>query len=266
MISGLINLIYPKKCVFCGLALTKDAPINICGGCAAMVPYFAGEYLFESGRARGAETCDRIVCALKYTGFVRKTMSGFKFYDRPEYGKTLAALLCERIAREGGVGNGAYDLITCVPLSRARLRERGYNQAAVLARHTAGYLGLPFEGDLLVRDENALRQSTLKRGERGKNAQSAFRANEAKLYSFQEKRMNAKINPRQARQTGAYTNARGDSSDNLSGNPSGNLPLSGVRVILIDDIATSMSTINACAALLKSQGASEVLGAVLAAP
>jgi predicted amidophosphoribosyltransferase len=42
--------------------------------------------------------------------------------------------------------------------------------------------------------------------------------------------------------------------------------IAGARILLIDDIATSMSTINSCAAALKSGGAAEVVGAVLASP
>jgi len=136
---------------------------------------------------------------------------------------TLAALLCERLERAEDVRS--FDFITCVPLSRGRLRERGYNQAAVLAGYTAQYFGVPFEGGVLARGENALRQSTLRRGERFANARAAYIIN--------------KETPRER--------------------------LAGARIILVDDVATSMSTVNACASALKAHGASEVVGAVVAA-
>jgi len=261
MFNALLDFIFPKKCVFCGKALVVGAPIGVCDQCADEIPYYAGEYLYENGSARGdgdaraenaidnyagdganrktgsaeyierirsdrnAKSCDRIVCALNYTGFVRKAISRYKFHGYREYGLTFAAILCEKLARVNITGTSV-DFVACVPLNSLRLRERGYNQAAILAGYTAKYLGVPHERNILARDERALRQSALRRVERLANAQSAFFINEKAAHGC----------------------------------------ISGARVLLVDDIATSMSTINACAAVLKAHGASSVVGAVLAAP
>jgi len=238
-LSSLVYFLFPKKCVFCGAVLDADAPINICDKCAGDIPFYAGKYLFESGNrgAHGRKLCDRAVCALNYTGHVKRAIARYKFYERKEYGITFAALLCEKLLR---VEKGRkYDFAVCVPLSRKRMRERGYNQAAVIARHAAEFFGCPFYDDLLARDEHALRQSTLKRGERYKNVQSAFWVDE----------------------TAARKLPLADNSP-----PSCNLPIAGARILLIDDVATSLSTLNACAAALKAAGAAEVVGAVVAAP
>ena len=281
-----LRYLFPKNCIFCGRSLSVGEPIDVCGDCGARIPYFAGEYLFYDGRdvtvGRGsggnrvgggsgvrADTCNRIVCALKYTDFVRSAISGYKFHDRREYGPTLAALLCERIMRAEGTSGGgntagisvgksaakgdakstgksagdirnAFDFVTCIPLSRKRLRERGYNQAAILAGYAARFFDLPYEGKLLAREEDTLRQSALRRGERYANVQSAFRVDEKRALKLLTRK------PLAGAQTGSVLN--------------------GARIILIDDVATSMSTINACAAALKKQGAAEVLGAVLASP
>ena len=240
----LLHFIFPKKCVFCGQALSAGEPIDICGDCSGKIPYFNGSYLFESGKTGSGNTCNRIICALTYTDFVRKTISGYKFYDHREYGLTLAALLCERILRAEGISavGQSFDFITCVPLSRSRLRERGYNQAAILANYAARHLGLPFFGGLLAREEHTLRQSALRRDERRANVQSAFWIDAKKTRKFLSIMQNDE-----------------NKTDNI-------LLLQGMRIILIDDIATSMATINACAATLKARGASVVVGAVLAAP
>jgi ComF family protein len=254
MIDALLTSIFPKKCIFCGHVLSMSEPINICESCSVQIPYYAGKYLYEdalraggasvtAGIYAGGDRCDRIICVCKYTGFIRKTISAYKFYGRNDYGLTLAALLCERLDRTEcfiNASHGGCGIVTCVPLSRKRLRERGYNQAAILARHASRYFNLPFEGGLLVRDERALRQSTLRRKERRANVQSAFHVNDIKAYKLLK------------RLRGGHTRQH--------------LLLEGMRVLLIDDIATSMSTINACAAALKAQGAAEVVGAVLAAP
>lgn len=54
--------------------------------------------------------------------------------------RSTAASLPARCARSW---RGEYDLVTWVPLSRRRLRERGYDQARLLAKATAKELGLP---------------------------------------------------------------------------------------------------------------------------
>jgi len=253
MIVSLSRFLFPKKCIFCGCPLSIGEDIDICGVCAVRIPYFAGKYLFDGGNSGNGDSgkyCDRIVCALQYTDFVRKTISGYKFHDRIEFGQSLAALLCERILRVENFNSPideireAFDFVTCVPMSRGRLRERGYNQAAILAGHTARYLGLPFERKLLAREDDTLRQSALRRVERYANVRSAFRVDGEKA-----RRAYSRITAADAQSGGALEAALG-----------------GARIILIDDIATSMTTINACATALKERGAAMVLGAVLAAP
>ena len=234
--NTLSGFFFPPKCVFCGRALAIGGPIDICGGCAGELPYFPGGRLFENSAA-GNAACDRIVCALRYAGPVRAALAGFKFRNRREYGLTLAALLCERLAREES--GREYDYAACVPLTRRRARERGYNQSAVLAGHVARHLGLRCEGGLLIRDEQALRQSALRRHERRANASRAFRVNESRAH--------------------AINAARPAASHSIN-----SLPLCGDRILLVDDVATSMATINACAAALKAAGAADVTGAVLA--
>ena len=273
MRAKLLSLIFPNKCIFCGAVLSAVAPICICGSCAERVPYYKGEYLFEGagGGAGGGNYCDRIVCALKYTGDVRKAISKFKFNGRREYGFTLAAMLCERII--GAHQYNKFDLVTCVPLSRKRLHERGYNQAEELAKHVACHLNLPFEAEILLRDEHTLRQSSLKRAERRFNVESAFQVNTQKaneLYSRTHNQSRTHTQSCSHNQSRTHTQSCSHNStarDNVRfGELQSELLLRGACILLIDDIATSMSTINACAASLKSEGATEVVGAVLAAP
>ncbi|MCL2057919.1 MAG: hypothetical protein FWH01_02510 [Oscillospiraceae bacterium] len=249
--------------------------------------------------ASGAGHCDRIICVLKYTGVVRSAISAYKFYGRRDYSRTFAALLCERIERVAGTGVGAsgagadgagvgagvsgvstggagvaglgaggagagsagvgsYDFVTCVPLSRRRLHERGYNQAAILAKYSAAHLGLAFTDALLIRNEHALRQGALNRQERRVNAETAFGVDlENSQGGFMTgKFIPYKLIPGRRLIPGRIMPGR---------HRPGEIVLDGARVLLIDDIATSMSTINACAATLKAHGAAEVTGAVLAA-
>lgn len=62
-----------------------------------------------------------------------------------------------------------------VPLSGTRLRERGYNQAELLARPVAEYRDLPLVSDALVRQRHTRRQARLSPRERLANVGGAFR-------------------------------------------------------------------------------------------
>jgi predicted amidophosphoribosyltransferase len=73
--------------------------------------------------------------------------------------------------------NGSLDIITSVPLGLVRLKERGYNQATLLARPIALYFQVPFSSHLLVRARETRPQVGLTVEERQDNMNEAFRAN-----------------------------------------------------------------------------------------
>ena len=117
---------------------------------------------------------------------------------------------------------GRYDLITWVPLSRARLRQRGYDQAMLLASAAALELDdVAAETLCKVRDTEA--QSGL-----GKNDASR-RANVLSAYQVTDPAL-----------------------------------VEGRRVLLIDDIVTTGSTLSECARVLRTAGATDVVCAALA--
>jgi ComF family protein len=68
------------------------------------------------------------------------------------------------------------DLITPVPLSRGRKKQRGYNQAALLAKPMAWTLGHSYEPKALRRQRETRSQVGLSRDQRQENVAGAFRA------------------------------------------------------------------------------------------
>jgi ComF family protein len=106
-------------------------------------------------------SAERIVHALKYQGWpgaapaMARRMGSLRFPDDVE--RERAALVP-------------------VPLAHARLRERGYNQCAELARALAEQWRLPVREDLLERTRATRTQTRLTPGERHRNVSGAFRA------------------------------------------------------------------------------------------
>ena len=117
------------------------------------------------------------------------------------------------------------DLVLPIPMHRSRLRARGYNQSEIIGREIADRLSVDFRTDVLIRSENTVPQS---------EQPTAV----------------------------ARRSAMKDSIEVASGS---NAPQAvvGKRVLLVDDVFTTGSTVNAAAAALKSAGASWVGAAVL---
>jgi ComF family protein len=104
-----------------------------------------------------------------YSGPVRAAIAAFKYGGERRLATPLAAMLAERWARASAGG----DLITWVPVHPTRRRERGFDQAELLARAMAGRLGLPVAG-CLERFRRTTAQHGLGQAERAANLSGVF--------------------------------------------------------------------------------------------
>lgn len=108
--------------------------------------------------------------ALDYVQPWRHLITQFKFGQWPTLGAPLSRLLAQAVHQRPH----RVDLVLPVPVSPERLRERGYNQAWVLARHTARSLALPARADALVRVSQHQRLKDLDLAERRRAIHGAF--------------------------------------------------------------------------------------------
>jgi ComF family protein len=152
------------RCGSC--ARTLPAPLPRCGACV-----------------RQASAFQRCITGADYAAPWDELIAGFKFHHKTE----LAAPLCELMQRavmhaaraaraelhaDGDASRAA--LLLPVPLSRERLRERGYNQAWELARRVARRLRAPARADVLQRSRDTPHQIGMSRVEREHNLRDAF--------------------------------------------------------------------------------------------
>lgn len=119
----LLDLLFPPKCPFCARVL--DRP-GVCGKCESSLPWTAEEDSLW-------ELPDGLWCAapLWYEDAARRGLLRFKFQGAAGAGEALGALVAQCAAERL---SGAFDTVTWVPVSRKRLRQRGYDQAELLAR------------------------------------------------------------------------------------------------------------------------------------
>ena len=132
--NRVLDLLYPRKCPFCQRILSdQDQPL--CGACQPGLPWLVGQ---EAGRKVDfAEIC---LSPLRYRGAVPEAVHRYKFGRKRSYGAKFGQLIAQCVQDRN---LPELDLVTWPPLSRKRLRERGFDQAELLARWTAEYLRVP---------------------------------------------------------------------------------------------------------------------------
>lgn len=125
ILSALLRLLYPPKCVLCTRLLPADQT-GICHSCRTNTAEF------PSGRIR-LPHLESWTALWYYEEEVRASLLRFKFYQRPSYAQAYAQLLAVRLMQE----QPRFDLLTWVPTGRLRRRKRGYDQVALLAQALA---------------------------------------------------------------------------------------------------------------------------------
>ena len=163
LFTKLLDLIYPPRCIFCHCLLDSG---TICETCAASLPVLDREARQQS--FDGIRTCSSL---FPYEGNIRESLLRYKFHGLSFYGEDYARLMLLHFTLE----ETECDLISWVPLSRRRLRQRGYDQARLLAQRLSEYLGLPCER-VLKKVKNVAPQSRTGGPEaRKKNISGAYR-------------------------------------------------------------------------------------------
>lgn len=131
-IDLLLDLLFPPKCPFCRAFLEKGE--SLCLECRKELPWLTG-----TAGENGVEFTGGCVSALRYEGKVRQAIHRYKFSGVRAYGKPFGVLTAQAVQDHGLTA----DLVSWPSVSKKRLRERGYDQAELMAREVGRALGLP---------------------------------------------------------------------------------------------------------------------------
>lgn len=177
------DLIFPPHCPGCGgdcapdaggalcPACRRDLPApgeSLCPGCGVAVAADAASFCPS---CRGRFAADAVVFGAPYAGTAKELVRRFKYRADFAAGRCLARLTADRI---GVALPGGADLLVPVPLHRWRLADRGFNQAALLARDIARQLGLSVAVAALRRAVNTRTLAGLHPEERSRALRGAF--------------------------------------------------------------------------------------------
>ncbi|MFM8717274.1 MAG: ComF family protein [Spartobacteria bacterium] len=231
LFEPLLTLFFPAHCAGCAVVVAEG--YDFCPTCESTIEFIktprcqicsqpfdgmAGE--FECPNCRGAAFhFEFAVCVVRSRGAIRELIHRLKYHREIWIVSVLARILAHGLADERFSGE-QFDAIVPVPLHSKRLREREFNQSALLAARLSRVTGIPVR-DVLARSRYTGTQTALDRSERRQNLRNAFSL-----------RKNASVTDQ--------------------------------NLLLIDDVLTTGSTLDACASVLLEQGAESVRALTLA--
>jgi len=226
------SLFYPPTCAVCSASVESSE--YICPDCEQRAPRIVAPFCAKCSepfpgaitQAFSCANCENrklhfecAVAAYRSRGLVRNVLHQFKYGKQRHLRHPIARWLRESLS-DPRLRGRRFDLIVPVPLHRARERERGFNQAALIAELLAAAALIPTR-PVLERTRYTTTQTAYDRAERMENLHGAFRLRK-------------------------------------------NRDVRDLRVLLIDDVLTTGSTLSECARVLRAAGAVSVHAATAA--
>ena len=197
LLHGFQDLVYPPLCIQCRSSPLDDRPFaGLCPDCIRRIPLNNPPFCVTCGRHQD-ETYPPPRCrhcreqppafdfawgACRFTPYVRGLLHQFKFRQRTYLRHAFVARMLDYAAHYN-LDIDQFDAVVPMPLAPARQRERGYNQALLLAEPLARRFGKPLWRKVIVKSRMTAPQSSLGRKERFTNVRGAFRINPSERIS-----------------------------------------------------------------------------------
>ena len=180
-ISDLIDLIFPRHCCVCGETLSRQER-DICLNCLYTLPKIEPHHKKEIEQTFwGKIDIERAASFMYYRkgSPYNALMHKLKYKDAPEVGTRLAEMAAKEL-----MDSGFFDGITRIvplPLSKKKLRKRGYNQSEYIARGLSEVTGIPVDTRLVKRNIPNETQTHKNRDERWENVKGIFSADTGQM-------------------------------------------------------------------------------------
>lgn len=225
---GLKEIFFPSICFSCDKKIREGF---LCAGCSSKITFLHPplcNYCAKPVAGNKTGLCidclhgkhhyAKLFCAAVYREPLENLIHLFKYKNCDYLAELFTGLIAAHLEKTGFQA-ADYDFVTAVPMHPSKLKERGYNQAGLLAKDIANYFKIPLKDGIIYETKEKASQARLKKNERVKNVAGCFAA-QGKL--------------------------------------------DGPKIIIIDDIFTTGSTVNECARVLKEAGAQSVTVMALA--
>lgn len=193
-LNNMLDLMYPKRCPVCGDIVRKRGA-DICPSCERKLRFVEEPFCLKCGKPLEDESeyCGDCMkkehsfkegrAALIYDEHTSQSIYSFKYNSRCEYAKYYGRIITTRLGRK--IKSWKPDVIIPVPIHKSKLKKRGYNQAALIAKEISKSLNIPYNDKILIRKTSTKVQKNLSAKDREINLKKAFivRGNSVKLKS-----------------------------------------------------------------------------------
>ena len=174
---------YEHTCQLCDERC--EAGQSLCGPCESELPWLAGQCaicalpLPTAGAICGQclkhpPAFDHVAAPWRFAFPVDSLITRFKHQARWPFGRLLAEHLAHYLQHRFDEGLPRPTMLLPVPLARKRLRQRGFNQAQMLADWLSPMLDIPVQRELLQRIQDTPSQQALDAASRRRNLRQAF--------------------------------------------------------------------------------------------
>lgn len=161
----LLDLLYPPRCGGCD----KPGEGWWCAACDSGTRWLSVPESCASLKLPSGESL-MVVSAAMFASPLSEGIHRFKYEGQPQ----LSAAFAARMSAIWLAHGLRADVIVAVPLHATRLRERGFNQSLLLARHAGPAMGIPVEPQALRRVRRTEQQAHLDPLARQENVRGAF--------------------------------------------------------------------------------------------
>ncbi len=194
LIQGVKELIFPDNCLLCRTYLNSRHTRQLCPACVntltpntppfcALCSRHLAHYTVDgvcSSCRNSSRHYDRAWGTYIYDEPMRKLMHSFKYNGKTALRRTFISSITNFIDTYH-IPIRQYDCVAPIPLHPVRLRERGFNQAALLSEGLTQYYGLPHRPDLLRRLRPTDTQTVMDQKQRWTSLKCAFKINPSEI-------------------------------------------------------------------------------------
>lgn len=173
------NLIFPEGiyCVCCGNIIDETRTYSLCDHCMKHIRWYRGNPIFDDGI--------KIISCMEYGIYERNVIFNLKYNGKKFIARHCADIMKDKLLQlkemltESPYKEGLpYDFITPVPIHRNKLKNRGFNQSALIAHFLSEKTGIDCIENLLIKRKETLPMKNMNKQERLDAMQGAIEIND----------------------------------------------------------------------------------------
>lgn len=163
----ILDIFFPNRCPFCS-KIIKWNELS-CESCIDEIPFINTEHC----KICGKDNClcnevkiyyDGCVSAVYYDGIIKKGIVNLKINKACNLADFFKDEIYKRLSETLSIDD--IDFVTSVPMNKSAKRERGYNQAEIIAKKVSELVRKPVISDILIKSRNDIIQHELNRQDR----------------------------------------------------------------------------------------------------